>query len=77
MLDFHFTAFKFWLLVQQTSVRSLGTENRFLYLLVSLQDSKAYFHLLEQIAPDGSNEDLPKIEVDMSGVFVSYLYETL
>lgn len=37
-----------------------------------LQDSKAYFHLLEQIAPDGSKEDVPKIQIDMSGVFVSW-----
>uniref|UniRef100_A0A8C2XE98 Plastin-3 n=1 Tax=Cyclopterus lumpus TaxID=8103 RepID=A0A8C2XE98_CYCLU len=36
---------------------------------VSLQDSKAYFHLLEQIAPDGSKADVPRIEVDMTGVY--------
>lgn len=34
-----------------------------------IKDSKAYFHLLEQIAPDGSKEDVPKIEIEMSGVF--------
>lgn len=38
-----------------------------------MQDSKAYFHLLEQIAPDGSDEDVPKVEIDMSGLYVSYL----
>ncbi|XP_034453358.1 plastin-3-like [Hippoglossus hippoglossus] len=34
-----------------------------------IKDSKAYFHLLEQIAPDGSKEDAPRIEVDMTGVY--------
>lgn len=38
---------------------------------VSVQDSKAYFHLLEQIAPDGSKEDVPQVQVDMTGVYVS------
>lgn len=41
-------------------------------ICLSVQDSRAYFHLLEQIAPDGSKEDVPKIEIEMSGVFVSY-----
>lgn len=39
-----------------------------------LQDSKAYFHLLEQIAPDGSKEDVPKVDIEMSGVFVSLIH---
>ncbi|KAK9517582.1 hypothetical protein VZT92_022941 [Zoarces viviparus] len=34
-----------------------------------IKDSKAYFHLLEQIAPDGSKEDVPRIEVDMTGLY--------
>ncbi|KAK5865223.1 hypothetical protein PBY51_016404 [Eleginops maclovinus] len=34
-----------------------------------IKDSKAYFHLLEQIAPDGTKEDVPRIEIDMSGVY--------
>ncbi|KAK5897484.1 hypothetical protein CesoFtcFv8_010543 [Champsocephalus esox] len=34
-----------------------------------IKDSKAYFHLLEQIAPDGTQEDVPRIEIDMSGVY--------
>uniref|UniRef100_A0A8C2XM92 Plastin-3 n=1 Tax=Cyclopterus lumpus TaxID=8103 RepID=A0A8C2XM92_CYCLU len=34
-----------------------------------IKDSKAYFHLLEQIAPDGSKADVPRIEVDMTGVY--------
>ncbi|XP_074503839.1 plastin-3-like [Sebastes fasciatus] len=34
-----------------------------------IKDSKAYFHLLEQIAPDGTKEDVPRIEIDMSGSF--------
>lgn len=38
---------------------------------VSVQDSKAYFHLLEQIAPDGTKEDVPRVDVDMTGVYVS------
>lgn len=44
---------------------------------VHLQDSKAYFHLLEQIAPDGSREDVPKVDVEMCGVFVSDLQDTV
>lgn len=40
-------------------------------LYACVQDSNAYFHLLEQIAPDGSNEDVPKVEIDMSGLYVS------
>ncbi|KAM3612639.1 uncharacterized protein V6R79_011874 [Siganus canaliculatus] len=34
-----------------------------------IKDSKAYFHLLEQIAPDGSKEDTERIEIDMSGLY--------
>ncbi|KAM8732925.1 plastin-2-like [Acanthopagrus schlegelii] len=34
-----------------------------------IKDSKAYFHLLEQIAPDGSKEDAPRVEVDMTGLY--------
>ncbi|XP_038555566.1 plastin-3-like isoform X1 [Micropterus salmoides] len=34
-----------------------------------IKDSKAYFHLLEQIAPDGSKEDVPQIEIDMTGLY--------
>ncbi|KAM6952650.1 plastin-3-like [Lycodopsis pacificus] len=34
-----------------------------------IKDSKAYFHLLQQIAPDGSKEDVPRIEVDMTGLY--------
>ncbi|KAG8004263.1 Plastin-2 [Nibea albiflora] len=32
-------------------------------------DSKAYFHLLEQIAPDGTKEDVPRVDVDMTGLY--------
>lgn len=34
-----------------------------------IKDSKAYYHLLEQIAPDGSKEDVPRINVDMTGLY--------
>ncbi|KAM9850164.1 plastin-3-like [Aulostomus maculatus] len=34
-----------------------------------IKDSKAYFHLLEQIAPDGSKEDAPRVEIDMTGLY--------
>ncbi|XP_059506418.1 plastin-2-like isoform X1 [Stegostoma tigrinum] len=34
----------------------------------NLKDSKAYFHLLDQIAPKGDEEDKPPISVDMSGI---------
>lgn len=35
-----------------------------------VKDSTAYFHLLEAIAPDGSKEDAPKIDIDMSGLYL-------
>lgn len=41
------------------------------HFFVRVQDSKAYFHLLEQIAPDGTKEDVPRVEIDMSGLYVS------
>uniref|UniRef100_A0A3Q2DEP1 Plastin-3 n=1 Tax=Cyprinodon variegatus TaxID=28743 RepID=A0A3Q2DEP1_CYPVA len=34
-----------------------------------IKDSKAYFHLLEQIAPDGTKEDVPRVEIDMTGLY--------
>uniref|UniRef100_A0A3Q3JQN4 Plastin-3 n=1 Tax=Monopterus albus TaxID=43700 RepID=A0A3Q3JQN4_MONAL len=34
-----------------------------------IKDSKAYFHLLEQIAPDGSKDDVPRVEIDMTGLY--------
>ncbi|XP_070692455.1 plastin-3-like isoform X1 [Pempheris klunzingeri] len=34
-----------------------------------IKDSKAYFHLLQQIAPDGSKEDVPRVEIDMTGLY--------
>uniref|UniRef100_A0A8C4EZ42 Plastin-3 n=1 Tax=Dicentrarchus labrax TaxID=13489 RepID=A0A8C4EZ42_DICLA len=34
-----------------------------------IKDSKAYFHLLEQIAPDGSKEDVPRVDVEMTGLY--------
>ncbi|KAF6730949.1 Plastin-3 [Oryzias melastigma] len=34
-----------------------------------IKDSKVYFHLLEQIAPDGSKEDVPRVEIDMTGLY--------
>uniref|UniRef100_A0A8C5D3A8 Plastin-3 n=1 Tax=Gadus morhua TaxID=8049 RepID=A0A8C5D3A8_GADMO len=33
-----------------------------------IKDSRAYFHLLQQIAPNGSKEDVPQISIDMSGL---------
>lgn len=35
------------------------------------QDSRAYFHLLNQIAPKGTEEDQPRIDIDMAGFSVS------
>ncbi|XP_070839234.1 plastin-3-like [Chaetodon trifascialis] len=32
-----------------------------------IKDSKAYFHLLNQISPKGTEEDQPRIDIDMSG----------
>ncbi|XP_077434033.1 plastin-2-like isoform X4 [Vanacampus margaritifer] len=34
-----------------------------------IKDSKAYFHLLEQIAPDGSKEGVKRVEIDMTGLY--------
>ncbi|XP_061901288.1 plastin-3-like [Entelurus aequoreus] len=34
-----------------------------------IKDSKAYFHLLEQIAPDGSKDNVPRIDIDMAGLY--------
>ncbi|XP_054647199.1 plastin-3-like isoform X2 [Dunckerocampus dactyliophorus] len=34
-----------------------------------IKDSKAYFHLLEQIAPDGSKEGAERVEIDMTGLY--------
>lgn len=36
-----------------------------------VQDSKAYFHLLNQISPKGTEEDQQRIDVNMSGFNVS------
>ncbi|XP_071770322.1 plastin-3-like [Centroberyx gerrardi] len=33
-----------------------------------IKNSEAYFNLLQQIAPDGSQEDVPRIDVDMHGL---------
>lgn len=42
-----------------------------LVCLILLQDSKAYFHLLNQIAPKGQKEGEPRIDINMSGFNVS------
>ncbi|XP_056295985.1 plastin-3-like isoform X1 [Pseudoliparis swirei] len=34
-----------------------------------IKDSRAYFHLLEQISPDGKEEGVPRFEVDMTGIY--------
>ncbi|XP_029918119.1 plastin-3-like [Myripristis murdjan] len=34
-----------------------------------VKDSEVYFHLLQQIAPTGSEEDVPRIEIDTSGLY--------
>ncbi|XP_034038226.1 plastin-2-like [Thalassophryne amazonica] len=34
-----------------------------------IKDSEAYFYLLQQIAPDGSKEDVLQIEIDMDGLY--------
>lgn len=38
---------------------------------LSLKDSRAYFHLLNQIAPKGDRDDGPAIAIDLSGFNVS------
>ncbi|XP_061581885.1 plastin-3-like [Cololabis saira] len=34
-----------------------------------IKDSKAYYYLLDQIAPDGSKEDVPRVQIDTSGLY--------
>lgn len=41
------------------------------FLFSLLQDSRAYFHLLNQIAPKGQKEGEDRIDIDMSGFSVS------
>lgn len=36
-----------------------------------VQDSRAYFHLLNQISPKGTEEDKPRIDISMFGLNVS------
>uniref|UniRef100_A0A673ABC9 Plastin-3 n=1 Tax=Sphaeramia orbicularis TaxID=375764 RepID=A0A673ABC9_9TELE len=36
-----------------------------------IKDSRAYFHLLNQISPKGTDEDQPRIDINMSGFSVS------
>ena len=36
----------------------------------ALQDSRAYFHLLDQISPKGDGDDEMKIDIDMIGLNV-------
>lgn len=47
------------------------TKKTFCFCFV-LQDSRAYFHLLNQISPKGTEEDQPRIDIDMSGFSVSF-----
>lgn len=46
---------------------------QFLNIMLLLQDSKAYFHLLNQIAPKGGEFDEMHVEIDFSGFNVSIL----
>lgn len=41
-----------------------------LSLLCLPQDSRAYYHLLNQVAPKGDEEGIPAITIDMSGLRV-------
>lgn len=38
------------------------------------QDSKAYYSLLNQVAPKGDEEGIPPIAIDMSGIRVRKSY---
>lgn len=38
---------------------------------ILFQDSKAYFHLLNQISPKGTDDDQPRIDINMAGFSVS------
>lgn len=40
---------------------------------VIFQDSRAYFHLLNQISPKGTDEEQPRIDINMGGFSVSTL----
>lgn len=41
---------------------------------LSLKDSRAYFHLLNQIAPKGDQGGGPAITIDLSGFNVSTVF---
>lgn len=41
-----------------------------IYQRVIFQDSKAYYNLLNQVAPKGDEDGVPPIAIDMSGLRV-------
>lgn len=41
------------------------------------QDSKAYYNLLDQVAPKGDEEGVPPIAIDMSGIRVRCSFNLL
>lgn len=46
---------------------------QFLNIMLLLQDSRAYYHLLNQIAPKGGDADEMHVKIDFSGFNVSIL----
>lgn len=53
----------------QNLVPEPGLVSDFLFVL---QDSRAYYNLLDQVAPRGDEEGVPAIPVDMSGIRVRH-----
>lgn len=54
----------------------LFTSHRNLLFVFIFQDSRAYFHLLNQISPKGTDEDQPRIDISMAGFNVSPLTDS-
>uniref|UniRef100_A0A8C6MJN4 Plastin-3 n=1 Tax=Nothobranchius furzeri TaxID=105023 RepID=A0A8C6MJN4_NOTFU len=47
-------------------INNFSSDISVIYLFL-FQDSRAYFHILNQIAPKGTEDDHPRIDIDMSG----------
>lgn len=52
---------------------SFISRNWIVFVCIIFQDSRAYFHLLNQISPKGTEEDQPRIDINMAGFSVSTL----
>ncbi|XP_026638974.1 plastin-2 [Microtus ochrogaster] len=51
-----------------TKIANFSTDIKLTDFYNSIKDSKAYYHLLEQVAPKGDEEGIPAVVIDMSGL---------